>query len=245
MPSGVGSHVARGRTLTVLVADAVGSTELFGRLGVDRADDARRSLFSAFSAAIAAGNGALIKTMGDGCLASFESSADAVTAAVALQHAADGLREHKVPGLSLRVGVSVGDITEEDGDVFGPAVVFAGRLCGAAGEHQILATDMVRMLAGDRGGHHYEAVGGLILKGIEDPVPACTIRVDAATTTRVLPQALAATAAERLVGRSAELDVLNVACKRAAAGERRAVFVAGEPGIGKTRLVGALDLVGS
>ena len=122
-----------GRTLTVLVADVVGSTELFGRLGVDRADSARRALFAAFSAAIGAGDGVLIKTMGDGCLASFGSAADAVTAAVAVQQAVAGLREHKVPGLGLRVGVAVGDVTEEDGDVFGPAVVTASRLCSCGG----------------------------------------------------------------------------------------------------------------
>jgi class 3 adenylate cyclase/tetratricopeptide (TPR) repeat protein len=226
--------------LTVLVADVVGSTELFGRLGVDRADDARRALFSAFSAAIGAGNGVLIKTMGDGCLASFESAADAVTAAVGVQQAVARIREHKVPGLGVRVGIAVGDVTEEDGDVFGPAVVAADRLCGAAGEHQILATDMVRMLAGDRGGHNYEAVGGLILKGIADPVPACTVRVGAATAGRPFPVALAATAAERLVGRSEELDVLRDAFKAASAGDRRAVLVAGEPGVGKTRLVAAM-----
>ena len=125
-----------------------------------------------------------------------------MTAAIALQQAVARLREHKVPGLGLRVGVAVGDVTEEDGDVFGPAVVTASRLCSAAGEHQILATDMVRMLAGDRGGHHYEAVGELILKGIAEPVPACTIRVDAdGRASGRCPAALAATPAELVVGR--------------------------------------------
>ena len=97
-----------GRTLTVLVADVVGSTELFGRLGVDRADAARRVLFAAFSDSIRAADGVLIKTMGDGCLASFGSAADAVTAGISLQHAVARLRERKVPGLGLRVGVAVG-----------------------------------------------------------------------------------------------------------------------------------------
>ena len=232
--------MARRRTLTVLVADVVGSTELFGRLGADRADDARRALFSAFSAAIGAGDGVLIKTMGDGCLASFDSAADAVTAAIVVQQAVTRLREHRVPGLGLRVGIAVGDVTEEDGDVFGPVVVTASRLCSDAREHQVLATELVRMLAGDRGGHHYEAIGELILKGIADPVPACIVRVDAAVSGRSLPAALAATPAELVVGRGEELDVLSVAFKTASAGERRAVLVAGEPGVGKTRLVAAL-----
>ena len=206
--------------MTVLVADMVDSTEMFGRLGVDRADDARRALFAVFSTVIGAGDGVLIKTMGDGCLASFGSAADAVSAAVAIQQAVAGLRERKVPGLSLRVGVAVGDVTEEDGDVFGPAVVTAGRLCSAAGEHQVLATDMVRMLAGDRGGHHYEAVGELILKGLPEPVAACAVRVDAAATSgRSFPAALAATPGELVVGRGPQLDVLTAAFEAASAGE--------------------------
>ena len=94
-------------------------------------------------------------------------------------------------------------MTEEDGDVFGPAVVVASRLCGAAAENEILATDVVRMLAGDRGGHHYEAVGEVVLKGISEPVLACTIRVDvAASSGRALPAVLASTPAEVMVGRA-------------------------------------------
>ena len=96
------------RTLTVVVADVVGSTELFDRLGVERADDARRALFAAFNASAKAGGGTLVKTMGDGCLASFGSAADAVTSAIALQHAAARLRERKVPGLGLGGGVRAG-----------------------------------------------------------------------------------------------------------------------------------------
>ena len=46
--------MARSRTVTVLMADIVASTEMFGRLGVDRADDARRALFAVFSTVIGA-----------------------------------------------------------------------------------------------------------------------------------------------------------------------------------------------
>jgi predicted ATPase len=107
--------------------------------------------------------------------------------------------------------------------------------------HQILVTDMVRLLAGDRGGHHFEAVGELALKGIGQPVAACTIRIDAPSGSGPpLPTALAATPGELVVGRSTELAVLGAAFKAACAGERRGVFVAGEPGVGKTRLVAAL-----
>jgi tetratricopeptide (TPR) repeat protein len=197
-------------------------------------------VFAAFDVGIAASGGVLVKTMGDGCLASFGSAADAVTSAVAIQQTVADLRELRVPGLALRVGVAVGDVTEEDGDVFGPAVVTASRLCSAAGEHQILATEMVRMLAGDRGGHRYDAVGDLILKGIAAPVAACRVRFEPTGARAPIPAALAATPNEIVVGRDEELRVLVSALKEATAGERRAVLVAGEPGIGKTRLVAAI-----
>jgi class 3 adenylate cyclase/tetratricopeptide (TPR) repeat protein len=233
--------VSRTRTVTVLEADVVGSTELFVRLGVDRADDARRAVFAMFSTAIGAGDGVLIKTMGDGCLATFGSAADAVTAAVAVQRAGARLSARKVPGLGLRVGLAVGDVTEEDDDVFGPAVVTAGRLCNTADENQILVTDTVRMLAGDRGSHDFEAVGQLVLKGFAEPVAACTIRFElTGTDESPLPVALAATPAERVVGRGAELDRLSSALEAARAGQRHAVLIGGEPGVGKTRLVAAL-----
>jgi class 3 adenylate cyclase/tetratricopeptide (TPR) repeat protein len=226
--------------VTVLVADVVGSTELFGRLGEDRADEARRALFAAFREAVDSGGGVLVKTMGDGCLASFGGAADAVSAAVELQQRAALLRERTIAGLGLRVGLAVGDVTEEDGDVFGPAVVTASRLCDAAGEHQVLASETVRLLAGTRGGHRYEAAGELILKGIAEPVAACTVAVEAPTAVRPFPSALAQAPSEVVVGRDRELDVLVTAAKAAANGERRVVLLAGEPGVGKTRLAAAL-----
>jgi class 3 adenylate cyclase/tetratricopeptide (TPR) repeat protein/DNA polymerase III delta prime subunit len=232
--------MASSRTVTVLVADVVGSTELFMRLGEDAADVARRAVFAAFDAAVGEANGTLVKTMGDGCLASFGAAADAVSAGVALQQRAAALRDRAVPGLGLRVGLAVGDVTEEDDDIFGPAVVMASRLCSAAGEHQVLASEMVRLLAGTRGGHRYEAAGELILKGLPDPVAACTVHVDAPTSTRSLPAALAQSPTEVVVGRERELEVLVDAAKDAASGCRRAVLLAGEPGVGKTRLAAAL-----
>ena len=131
-----------------------------------------------------AADGVLVKTMGDGCLASFGSAADAVTAAVDVQQACFRLRTRTVPGLGLRVGLAVGDVTEEDDDVFGPAVVIAERLCSAADEQQVLVTDMVRALTGDRGGHAFEAVGDLVLKGFPDPVSAYRIRFELAAGER-------------------------------------------------------------
>lgn len=232
--------MARGRTVTALVADVVNSTELFGRLGVDQADIARRALFGVFDDVIETSHGVLIKTMGDGCLASFDAAADAIGAAVTIQQAVASLAARKVEGLTLRVGVAVGDVTEEaDGDIFGPAVVVASRLCAAAADSEVLTSDLVRMLAGDRGGHEFQSVGGLVLKGIAEPVPSFRVRFEIGDRGLPLPLPLALTPLEHVVGREAESQVLDLAIGAAWVGQRRAVFVAGEPGIGKTRLVAA------
>ena len=72
----------------------------------------------------------------------------------------------------VRVGVSAGDVAEEDGDYHGTPVVEAARLCDVARGDQILASDVVRVLAGSRGGHQFVPVGALELKGLAEPLTA-------------------------------------------------------------------------
>ena len=70
----------------------------------------------------------MVKGTGDGVLAWFPSAADAIAAAIAVQRRLDGLRVSSPDGAwAMRVGVSVGDVTVEDGDVFGAPVVEASR----------------------------------------------------------------------------------------------------------------------
>lgn len=222
----------------MLVVDVVASTELFETLGVDASDAVRRDLFGVFADEIIEHGGTLVKTMGDGCLASFGAAADAVGAAVALHVGTARLARRRCPGLQLRAGAAVGDVTEDGGDVFGPAVITASRLCNAAAPGQVLVTDLVRGLAGDRGGHHYDRVGELLLKGIAEPVAASAVQWDDIESDRPpIPEPLAPRATELLVGRHDERVQLQDAWKAVVGGERRLVMVAGEPGIGKTRLV--------
>ena len=75
----------------------------------------------------------------------------------------------------MRIGISLGDVTLEDGDVFGTTVIEASRLCAAANGGQILATGVVATLAGGRGGHVFTDVGPLELKGLPEPVSAVEI----------------------------------------------------------------------
>ncbi|HEV8624907.1 MAG TPA: adenylate/guanylate cyclase domain-containing protein [Acidimicrobiia bacterium] len=161
-------------TATVLFTDLVGSTELRGRLGEEAADELRRVHDRLLTEAVEHNGGRVLKGLGDGIMASFTGAADAVAAAVAVQQAVDRLnRSGKAASpLAVRVGLSAGDVTFEDDDVYGTPVIEASRLCAAADGGAILAAEVVRILSGSVGGHTYTTVGPLELKGLDHPVHA-------------------------------------------------------------------------
>jgi class 3 adenylate cyclase/tetratricopeptide (TPR) repeat protein len=229
-------------TATILVTDLVGSTELRARLGEEAADQLHRLHDRLLRDAVEAHGGVAVKGLGDGILGSFTGAAEAVACAIAIQQAADShTRRHPDQALIVRVGLSVGDVTiEEDGDRIGTPVVEASRLCAAARGGQILAAELVRALTRGRGGHEFSVVGELDLKGLPEPVATVEITWEPASSTLPFPELLRATGGLGFAGRASELEVLEGAWKEAAAGGRRSVLVAGEPGVGKTRLAAEL-----
>jgi class 3 adenylate cyclase/tetratricopeptide (TPR) repeat protein len=223
------------RTVTLMFTDLVASTELLTALGDEVFDDLRRRLFAAFRRAAERHSGLEVKNLGDGLMLSFDSVVDAVDCAI------DTQREMRRAGrpAGLRIGLAVGEAMVDDGDYFGKPVVEASRLCARAGGGQILATDVVRVLAARRG-DRFVPVGPIRLKGITEPVEAVEIRWEDASAARPpLPSALIVNRDAPFAGRTCELDRLREAwAEVGASSSRRTVLVAGEPGVGKTRLAG-------
>ena len=228
-------------TATVLFTDLVGSTGLRSQLGEEAAEELRRRHDLLLASAVETHHGQVVKGLGDGVMATFAGASDGVAAAVAIQQAIDRHNRsatRAVP-LSVRIGLSAGDVSFEEGDCFGTPVIEAARLCAAASGGQILAAEMVRWLVRG-GGDRFSSVGTLDLKGLPDPVPACEVAWPPLPGAPVSLPPLLTDVGRIFVGRGEPLHRLEELWKEAVAGERRVALVAGEPGVGKTRLVAEL-----
>lgn len=252
-------------TASFLFCDLVGSTVLLQRVGDDVGDEIRHECYGVFREAIAAHGGREVKSTGDGVFAVFPTSVgQAVACGIAMQRGMARLDlAYPLFGLGLRVGIAAGEAAAEEDDWYGTPVVEAERLCSAALAGQILVADVVRTLAGTRGGHSFRAVGALELKGLARPLsasevdwspderpPAAPAELDTprrspgyATVEVPLPAVVTAARREVFVGRELESGRLAGAWERAKAGRRQVVLVAGEAGIGKTRLAAELAAV--
>lgn len=205
--------------------------------------------------------GSVFKTTGDGVCATFTTTPDAARAAAALQRSIDSEHWPESVPIAVRIGVHRGSAENRDGDYFGPALNRTSRIMSAAhGGQTVLsdsATEDVRTgLSDDLG---IVDLGTHRLRGLNDPerIHQLTISglpsgfaplssVDAFPAARPTPDRTLRRDGGRLVGRESELAVLEKEWRGARRGSRRVVLVAGEPGIGKTRLVAEVaDLIES
>jgi len=106
-------------TVTVLFTDLVGSTELLSKLGEIRSDELRKEIFSICRQATADHGGREVKNLGDGLMVVFPAPSAALDAAVAIQQRVDARNRHSEDSLELRIGISSGEVEEENGDYFG------------------------------------------------------------------------------------------------------------------------------
>ncbi|MCV7123687.1 ATP-binding protein [Mycobacterium lacus] len=229
--------VAPVETVTVLFTDLVDSTALASRVGPERAEELRVEHFRLLREAIVGANGFEVKNTGDGVMVVLPSAAAAVECAQAIQQRHELRNRHAAEELLVRVGISMGDATRSEGDVFGPPVVEAARLCAKANPGQVLLSEVTRVMVGRRGEHTFRSVGDLELKGLPEPVAACElVWASLAAATTPLPPRLQVLPLTPYVGREGIRARLSQVRQLAIDGARQVVLITGEPGIGKTRL---------
>lgn len=135
------------RQRTVLFADLRGSTSLYETLGNAAATGVVTRTVAELVRIVSDEQGQVVKTLGDGLMALFESPRHAVAAAEemhdALHHMSPAKSSPRAPNLKLKVAVAHGEVVEMAGDCFGDAVNVAARLIDHAGDSETLATASV------------------------------------------------------------------------------------------------------
>jgi len=132
--------------VAVLFVDVSGSTAFFDRYGEVAGLNMVASCFKVLVPELEKRSGRIVKYMGDGFLAVFEGSAQAVDATVAMQTALADYNVTRPESARIRIhsGMCVGPVViQEDGDVFGDTVNVAARVQHVAGPDQIYAVKEV------------------------------------------------------------------------------------------------------
>ena len=109
--------------------------------------------------------GELLKEIGDGTLLCFHSAFDAVQCAIEIQKSCK-----EVPELVLRIGIHLGDVLFENGDVFGDGVNVASRIEPFANAGGICISEQVFQMIQNKPGGEAEFIGEKKLKNVERPV---------------------------------------------------------------------------
>src|SRR5262249_9139069 len=121
---------------------------------------------------IAEHNGRMVKTTGDGALVEFASAVDAVRCALEIQRT---IAERRIDTpndrrIEFRIGINVGDIIIDDGDIFGDDVNVAARLEGLAEPGGICVSGRVQEDVQGKVDINFDYAGEQQLKNISRPV---------------------------------------------------------------------------
>jgi class 3 adenylate cyclase len=239
---------AERRNLTLLFCDMVGSTVLATRLDPEELRVILHQYMDACTVVIGELGGYIASYHGDGLMAFFgypQAREDAAERAVRA-----GLRlieaVGQVPGLPgfplrARVGIATGlavvsDATDRENGVVGQLPALATRLQSAAPPGGVVISQSTSDLLG--GLFTLEPLGGLELKGFDQPQPAWRVMGAAASESRFASAHRSRRAP--MVGRAAELAALMDRWDSTVVGHGQVVVLNGEPGLGKSRIIAAL-----
>ena len=162
------------RLAAIMAVDVVGYSRL---VGADEAGTLARVKAHRIDFAeplISEHHGRIVKLTGDGALVEFASAVDAVECAVAIQNgmAAREAAEPEERRIRYRIGINIGDIVLEDGDIFGDGVNVAARLEGLAEPGSICIARNVYNQVKAKLDLGFEPMGEHRVKNIAEPIVA-------------------------------------------------------------------------
>jgi class 3 adenylate cyclase len=156
---------------TVVFADLFGSTGVFESLGNAKATEAVTQATNWVAERISTSGGKVVKLLGDGVLATFKKSPEAIAAVVDIQRSYQ-LRLASLPPqlyMPLRIGVVRGDVVLVDDDCYGDAVNTASRLSELTGPHQIWVNDKAIEKSPKLSDVHFRFLGPIAIRGRSEP----------------------------------------------------------------------------
>ena len=239
------------KPVTMLFADVVGSTNLTEKLDAEEAHELLYRATQLMCEAVEQNRGTVCRFMGDGIMAMFGApvaserhALEACRAAIDMQVAtceyAEKLESSQGTGLQIRVGLNSGEVVvlevgddpeKPEYDASGPTVPLAARMEQSAEAGTIFITEQTRALAGDL--IDTTALPAIGVKGFSQPVTIYQLQaINSSSESSIV------TARQRIIGRKSELAQFHgLLSSCLESGHGQTVYVRGEAGIGKTRLV--------
>ena len=239
------------KPVTMLFADVVGSTSLTEKLDAEEAHELLYRATQLMCEAVEQNRGTVCRFMGDGIMAMFGAplaserhALEACRAAFDMQTAvceyAEKLELSRGTGLQIRVGLNSGEVVvlevgddpeKPEYDASGPTVPLAARMEQSAEAGTILITEQTRALAREL--IDTTALPAIGVKGVSQPVAIYQLQAIKSSS-----ESSIVTDRQPIIGRKSELaqfhGLLNSCLE---SGHGQTVYVRGEAGIGKTRLV--------
>jgi class 3 adenylate cyclase/tetratricopeptide (TPR) repeat protein len=234
------------RQLTVMFCDLVDSTGLAHRLDPEDLREVIRDYQKCAGEVIARYEGFIARYMGDGMLVYFgyphaheDDPARAVHTALEIVDALEQRQRRVRVGIAtglVVVGDTIGEGASEEAAVVGETPNLAARLQSVAAPGSVLVAEATRELAG--GMFEYADDGVRELKGFRQPVRCWRVLRKSSVESRF--HAAHSRSLTPLVGREREIEALMALWRSGTQGQGHVALVAGEAGIGKSRLAEAL-----
>jgi class 3 adenylate cyclase/tetratricopeptide (TPR) repeat protein len=239
------------KQVTILFVDVKGSTDLSASMPSEEWWSIMERLFDVLAEGVERFGGRVDQFTGDGIMAAFgapraleDHARRACHAALWLRDEvaryAQGLERDLGLSLAIRMGINSGEVvagtignqSSPEYATIGFTAAFAQRMESLAEPGRVFLSESTAKLVRDF--FTVEWRGAMTAKGIATPVPAFELMEPGRLRTRF--EVSQAGGLSRFVGRTRELARIQTALADACAGDGQAIFVAGEPGVGKSRL---------
>jgi adenylate cyclase len=168
------------RLAAILAADVVGYSRLIEQDEASTLATLKERRRGILAPLVAEHHGRIVKVMGDGVLVEFASAVNAVACAAELQKrmvaANDGVAKDRQ--VMLRIGINLGDVVVEGGDLYGDGVIIAARLQAMAEPGGICIAGSVHDQVANKLPLAFNDLGSSDVKNIASPVPVFRVRAD-------------------------------------------------------------------